>query len=60
VFELDGSLLTPATTAELGQKAARPLDGGLDVGKARRLLKTPLRGAEAGLRAMKAALDSRA
>ena len=60
VFELDGSRLTPATTAELGQKAARPLDGGLDVGKARRLLKTPLRGAEAGLRAMKAALDSRA
>jgi dTDP-4-dehydrorhamnose reductase len=56
VFELDGSRLAPATTAELGQKAARPLDGGLDVGKARRLLKTPLRGAEDGLRAMKAAL----
>jgi dTDP-4-dehydrorhamnose reductase len=56
VFELDGSRLTPATTAELRQKAARPLDGGLDVGKAGRLLKTPLRGAEAGLRAMKAAL----
>lgn len=56
VFELDGSRLTPATTSELGQKAARPLDGGLDVGKARRLLKTPLRGAEEGLRAMKAAL----
>jgi dTDP-4-dehydrorhamnose reductase len=55
VFELDGSRLTPATTAELGQKAARPLDGGLDVGKARRLLKTPLRGAEEGLRAMKLA-----
>jgi dTDP-4-dehydrorhamnose reductase len=59
VFELDASRLTPATTAELGQKAARPLDGGLDVGKARRLLKTPLRGAEAGLRAMKAALAVR-
>ena len=56
VFELDGSRLTPATTAELGQKAARPLDGGLDVGRAKRLLKTPLRGAEAGLRAMQAAL----
>lgn len=56
VFELDGSRLTPATTAELAQKAARPLDGGLSVGKAQRLLKTPLRGAEAGLRAMKAAL----
>ena len=56
VFELDGSRLTPATTAELQQKAARPLDGGLAVGKAQRLLKTPLRGAEAGLRTMKAAL----
>ena len=56
VFELDGSRLTPATTAELRQKAARPLDGGLDVGRARRLLKTPLRGAEEGLRAMKTAL----
>jgi dTDP-4-dehydrorhamnose reductase len=56
VFELDGSRLTPATTAELGQKAARPLDGGLDVGRAKRRLKTPLRGAEAGLRAMQAAL----
>jgi len=47
-----------ATTAELGQKAGRPLDGGLDVGKARRLLKTPLRGAEEGLRAMRTALDA--
>ena len=58
VFDLDGSRLTPATTAELGQKAGRPLDGGLDVGKARRLLKTPLRGAEEGLRAMRTALDA--
>jgi dTDP-4-dehydrorhamnose reductase len=58
VFALDGSRLIPATTAELNQKAARPLDGGLDVGKARRLLKTPLRGAEEGLRAMRAALAS--
>jgi dTDP-4-dehydrorhamnose reductase len=56
VFELDASRLTPATTAELKQKAGRPLDGGLAVGKAQRLLKTPLRGAEAGLRAMKAAI----
>ena len=58
VFDLDGSRLTPATTAELKQKAGRPLDGGLDVGKAQRLLKTPLRGAAAGLRAMRAALDA--
>jgi dTDP-4-dehydrorhamnose reductase len=56
VFDLDGSRLTPATTAQLNQKAARPLDGGLDVGKARLRLKTPLRGVEEGLRAMKAVL----
>jgi dTDP-4-dehydrorhamnose reductase len=56
VFDLDGSRLTPATTAQLGQKAARPLDGGLVIAKARAHLRTPLRGAEAGLRAMRAAL----
>jgi dTDP-4-dehydrorhamnose reductase len=56
VFDLDGSRLTPALTAELGQKAARPLDGGLSITKARTLLKTPLRGAEDGLRAMRTAL----
>ena len=56
VFDLDGSRLTPSLTAELGQKAARPLDGGLSITKARTLLKTPLRGAEDGLRAMRTAL----
>jgi dTDP-4-dehydrorhamnose reductase len=56
VFDLDGSRLTPATTAQLGQKAARPLDGGLVIAKARAHLRTPLRGAEAGLRAMRRAL----
>ena len=54
--DLDGSRLTPSLTAELGQKAARPLDGGLSITKARTLLKTPLRGAEDGLRAMRTAL----
>jgi dTDP-4-dehydrorhamnose reductase len=56
VFDLDGSSLTPATTAELKQKAARPLDGGLRVAKARAQLATRLRGAEDGLRAMRTAL----
>ncbi|HSE03706.1 MAG TPA: SDR family oxidoreductase [Methylomirabilota bacterium] len=56
VFDLDTACLTPATTAELGQKAARPLNGGLRIGKAQAQLRTPLRGAEAGLRAMRAAL----
>jgi len=56
VFDLDGASLTPATTAELKQKAARPLDGGLRVAKARAQLATRLRGAEDGLRAMRTAL----
>lgn len=50
-FELDGSHLTPAITAELTQKAARPLKGGLRVGKAQAALATRLRGAADGLRA---------
>jgi len=58
VFELDASCLTPATTAQLGQKAARPLNGGLRIGKAQAQLRTPLRGVEAGLRAMRAALEA--
>lgn len=56
VFDLDASRLTPATTAELQQKAARPLDGGLRIAKAQSRLRTPLRGVEEGLRAMRAAL----
>ncbi len=58
VFELDASCLMAATTAQLGQKAARPLNGGLRIDKARAELRTPLRGVEAGLRAMRAALDA--
>ena len=58
VFDLDPSRLTPVTTAELGQKAARPLNGGLRIGKAQAALATPLRGVEAGLRAMRAALEA--
>jgi dTDP-4-dehydrorhamnose reductase len=58
VFDLDASCLTPTTTAALAQKAARPLNGGLRIDKARAGLRTPLRGAEAGLRAMRAALGA--
>jgi len=58
VFELDAGCLTAATTAQLGQKAARPLNGGLRIDKAQAQLRTPLRDVEAGLRAMRAALDA--
>src|SRR3989441_288007 len=51
-FALDGSRLTPVKTAELKQKAPRPLDGGLDVRKAQAALRTPLRGSPEGLAAM--------
>jgi dTDP-4-dehydrorhamnose reductase len=58
VFGLDPSRLTPVATSSLGQKAPRPLKAGLLIAKARALLRTPLRSPEAGLRAMKAALDA--
>src|SRR6266542_2826538 len=58
VFAVDPSRLTPVVTSALGQKAARPLKGGLRIAKARGLLSTPLRSPEAGLRAMRAALES--
>jgi dTDP-4-dehydrorhamnose reductase len=53
VFGLDASLLTPVTTASLGQRAARPLDAGLLIDRARALLATPLRGPREGLEAMR-------
>lgn len=56
VFGLDRSRLVPVKTSELGQKAARPLDGGLSVAKAQAVLATRLRPPEAGLRAMREAL----
>src|SRR5262249_3717285 len=60
VFGLDPSRLTPVATATLGQKASRPLKGGLSITKARGVLATPLRMPEAGLRAMREALEGRA
>ncbi|MBI2932634.1 MAG: SDR family oxidoreductase [Planctomycetes bacterium] len=41
-FELDASQLTPVSTRELAQPAARPLNAGLKIDKARRELKTRL------------------
>jgi dTDP-4-dehydrorhamnose reductase len=58
VFGLDGSGLTPVATSALGQKAPRPLKGGLRIAKAQGVLSTPLRTPEAGLRAMRAALEA--
>ena len=58
VFELDCSGVTPVDTASFDQKAPRPLQAGLLIGKAQALLDTPLRSAEAGLRAMRKAIDN--
>lgn len=53
VFELDEKLIIPKTTAELNQKAPRPLKSGLLVEKAKRELKTRLWSTEEALRHMK-------
>ncbi|OGK76718.1 MAG: hypothetical protein A2X52_04680 [Candidatus Rokubacteria bacterium GWC2_70_16] len=59
IFALDPSRLTAVTTADLAQKAPRPLRAGLSIAKARAALQTALRAPEAGLRAMRQALDGR-
>ena len=56
-FGLDASRLTSTTTAALAQKAVRPLDGGLKVGKAQAELKTRLRSPAEGLHAMREFLE---
>ena len=57
IFELDPSFLRPRSTAELGQRAPRPLRGGLDASKARGLLNTELLGPRQGLALMKQRLQ---
>lgn len=58
VFGIDAAGLEPVPTAALGQRAPRPLQGGLRIEKVQRLLgATRLRPAEAGLRAMREALE---
>ena len=59
-FGLDPGVLVPVTTAELNQRAPRPLCAGLVVDRARGLLATPLRGPRAGLAAMRQALEAAA
>lgn len=56
VFGLDGGGLTPVPTAQLGQRAPRPLRGGLRVERVLRTLTTPLRGAREGLETMRDAI----
>src|SRR5262249_47517773 len=56
-FGLGASRVTPVGTSSFGQKAARPLRAGLLIAKAQALLRTPLRSPEAGLRAMRAAVE---
>jgi len=53
VFGLVPDFLRPRSTAELGQRAPRPLRGGLDASKARAVLATPLLGPQQGLALMK-------
>jgi dTDP-4-dehydrorhamnose reductase len=56
VFWLDASRLQPVKTADLGQRARRPLLGALRSDRTRAVLTTELRGAREGLVAMKQAL----
>lgn len=57
VFGVDASRVEPVTTAALSQRAPRPIRGGLRSDKALSLLATPLRPSEAGLHAMRDALE---
>lgn len=56
VFGLDPARVIPVATAALGQRARRPLAGGLRVDRVQRLLATQLRDPRAGLEAMRRAL----
>jgi dTDP-4-dehydrorhamnose reductase len=58
VFGLDPSFLRPRTTAELAQRARRPLRGGLDTSKVRGVLSTELLAPREGLELMKRRLQA--
>ena len=60
VFDLDVGLVVPVTTADLQQRAARPLNAGLRIEQVKRQITTPLRDPAAGLTAMRALLEGRA
>jgi dTDP-4-dehydrorhamnose reductase len=51
-FKFNPRLIEPITTYQLGQKARRPLRGGLKIDKAKLLLKIPLLGLDQGLACM--------
>jgi dTDP-4-dehydrorhamnose reductase len=51
-FNLNSELIMPISTDQLGQKARRPLRGGLKITKAQNLLKTKLIGLDEGLKLM--------
>lgn len=53
VFELDQHFLIPAATEELGQKARRPLNAGMKIGKVETESAVHLMGAREGLEEMK-------
>jgi dTDP-4-dehydrorhamnose reductase len=55
---MEDGWLQPVKTAELRQKAVRPLNGGLRIEKAQAALRTQLRGPREGLAAMRGALDA--
>jgi dTDP-4-dehydrorhamnose reductase len=59
-FGLNPGRVTAVPTATLGQRAARPLNAGLKIERARGLLATPLRGPKEGLEAMRSALEGSA
>jgi len=59
VFALDARLVVPVMTADLQQRAARPLNAGLRIERVRRQIATPLRDPAAGLAAMRATLGAR-
>jgi dTDP-4-dehydrorhamnose reductase len=58
VFGLDSSFVRPRTTADLGQRARRPLRGGLDTAKVRAVLTTELLAPRDGLELMKQRLHA--
>ena len=58
LFGLDADLLDAVTTADLNQRAARPLRAGLKIDRVRAALGKAPRDAEDGLRAMREVINS--
>ena len=57
VFGLTETVVEPIETAALGQRARRPLRAGLEIARARTLLKTPLRAPREALEDMRRTLE---